>query len=51
MVEVSEYPMRFRGRIFRKTDSPYDKEFCALSEYPEFHKTLISLARIRETSY
>ena len=27
-----------RSPIFQNTDSPYIAEFCALNEYPEFHK-------------
>ena len=42
MVELSDYPLRFRSSIFRKTDSPYDREFGAKGEYSEFNKTLIS---------
>ena len=36
---------------FFKSDSPYDKEFCTLNKYSEFHKTLISSAGFRGTSY
>ena len=41
----------FPKPVISKTDSPYDKEFCAPSEYSEFHKTLIGSARFRGTSY
>ena len=29
MIEVSEYPLRFRRPIFRKADSPHVNEFSA----------------------
>ena len=51
MVDVSDYPLRFRGPSFRKTESPYDSEFNTLCEYSEFHKTLVSSERFCKTSY
>ena len=41
MIEVSKLLLRFRSPIFRKTDSPYDSEFGALSEYSQYHKPLL----------
>ena len=39
------------ARFFDETDSPYNREFGALSEYFKFHKTLISSTRVREINY
>ena len=47
----SEYPLRFRSPILRKTASPYDREFGAQNEYSDFHKTLIISTGFGETSY
>ena len=38
---MSKLLLRFRSPIFRKTDSPYDSEFGALSEYSQYHKPLL----------
>ena len=48
MVEVSDYPLRFRSPNLQKTDSPYHSELGALNEFSEFHKTLVSSARFRK---
>ena len=40
MVEVSDYPLRFRSLSFQKADGPYDSKCGALKEYSDFHKTL-----------
>ena len=39
MVEVSDYPFRFRRPIFQKIDGPYHNECGALNKYSEFRKT------------
>ena len=36
--------------FFQNTDSSYIAEFCALNEYPEFHKIMIILTGFRKTS-
>ena len=51
MVEVSDYPLRFRRPIYQKTDSPYHKEFGPQNECSEFHKTIVSSAGFRKISY
>ena len=43
MIEVSDYPFRFRSQIFQKTDNVHITMKCvALNRYSEFHKTLVS---------
>ena len=49
-VKISKYPLHSRSQIFRKTESPFDREFSALSEYSEFHKILIFSTRFHETT-
>ena len=39
------------ARFFKNADSPYIAEFCALNEYPDFHKIIIILRIFRKTNY
>ena len=48
IIEVSEYPMRFRSQIFQNTNSLYNNEFVALSKYSECHKIFVTLARFEK---
>ena len=48
MVELSRHLLRFRSPVFRKTNSPYDRDFRELSHYSEMDKTLIIYTIFRE---